>query len=883
MLLVQWAEDDLGVSSEVRRLEGLLAGTFNFTTHLFPIPSVDSESQLARRLMDFREGKGAGDLLIVYYAGHAGGSEQRCVWAANMKENSPELRWHNIQGLVLGWPADTLIILDCCYSLLALSPHSGEGDNWFLGSSAKESVAAGVRWNSFTSIMISQLKRRANIYFDQGRPFSVQDIDFDMSSWDRGDLYCSPFAKRLTEHQCKPTDLTPLPLYRGPSRVQTLHSEHGLEASQHDVSSLTIRPRPDYATLPPSIRPVANTNTWAPTNDLQRNGHPIALMPGDVQTIRLTGLPPLANKSDITNWFEHRLARKNIISNVGSLHQSPSTTATITFTSVAVAKRALNIQDRRFQSSAGGGEVWIAMDKDFHGLTTLHSSERSPDGRPNVDLVLVHGAGGHPINSFACHFAEPSKEVMWPRDELPQALEANGIYPRILTVGWDAHTWLTPETNTQSPSEVLVKAIRAIREPDPKRRLVFFAHDVGGFLVKQSINSIINEGLGDRNFYNPITYSFFAGTPHHEVGDDGFASMLTAMRSLPPFNDPTDTAMRLLKRHNRTISNLSSEFDAIREGYNIKTFSFFESGTTNDRPIIPQASAILDSTPGRSLAIETSHSHLTKLSGARSNAEIVINIIRNALKTDTVHTIQSRTPNVEQVYAKLRRYDTVFLVDDSGSMYGTRWRIAAKVLANIATIAVKYDKDGVDIRFFNELLEDGWGRNLDSTAKVMELFDQVDPDGPTPTADILEEELNNYMFEYRRNRHRKGLNLIVLTDGEPEEGQDVEGVIVKYANALKKIEAPRYQVGIQIVQIGGDLEAARFLKTLDDDLVQRHGLDRDVSFTSNRIPRANVSRWWTLFRGTMQTRIDFPRRFCLEVFCNASITLTWVPGKVLTS
>lgn len=46
-------------------------------------------------------------------------------------------------------------------------------------------------------------------------------------------------------------------------------------------------------------------------------------------------------------------------------------------------------------------------------------------------------------------------------------------------------------------------------------------------------------------------------------------------------------------------------------------------------------------------------------------------------------------------------YDIVFLVDDSGSMYGNRWGEAGRALAGVARIAAQYDNNGIDVYFLN--------------------------------------------------------------------------------------------------------------------------------------------------------------------------------------
>ena len=188
----------------------------------------------------------------------------------------------------------------------------------------------------------------------------------------------------------------------------------------------------------------------------------------------------------------------------------------------------------------------------------------------------------------------------------------------------------------------------------------------------------------------------------------------------------------------------------------------------------------------------------------------------------------------EDVYATLQQYDTLFLVDDSGSMMyddsvkGSKWEKTKRVMADITTIAAKHNSDGVEVQFFNFSPRER--KNLlRSAEEVMRLFEDVKTYGPSPIADRLDQVLNEYCYEFEKNRRIKSLNLIVLTDGEPSPHQDVEKIIVKYARELKKLKAHSLKVGIQFVQIGNDRKATAYFKRLDDNLQIRYNLDRDVS------------------------------------------------------
>ena len=219
----------------------------------------------------------------------------------------------------------------------------------------------------------------------------------------------------------------------------------------------------------------------------------------------------------------------------------------------------------------------------------------------------------------------------------------------------------------------------------------------------------------------------------------------------------------------------------------------------------------------------------------------------NQKRKDSQHTSKTRAQPVaffpgpstlrrkEDVFARLQQYDTLFLVDDSASMMsddsvtGNKWEITKNAMAEITSIAVEHNSEGVEVQFFNSYLKPPKGKNLRSAEEVMSLFEDLKIYGPSPIADRLDEVLNEYCFEFEKNRRIKGFNLIVLTDEKPKDDQDVEAVIVKFARKLENKSVPLLKVGIQFVQIGNDPEAAAYFKPLDDTLKARYKLDRDVS------------------------------------------------------
>jgi uncharacterized protein YegL len=179
-------------------------------------------------------------------------------------------------------------------------------------------------------------------------------------------------------------------------------------------------------------------------------------------------------------------------------------------------------------------------------------------------------------------------------------------------------------------------------------------------------------------------------------------------------------------------------------------------------------------------------------------------------------------------YAFLKTFDTIFLVDDSGSMAGRSWKETGKALETITPICTQRDADGIDIYFLNHP-DSTMYKNVTSAGTVIEIFQSVRPSRATPTGQRLSKILRPYLQRYEKNPETtKPINIIVITDGEPSD--DVESPIIQAAKKLDKLDAPAWQVGIQFFQVGKEPGAREHLKQLDDGLRELAGDDdlRDI-------------------------------------------------------
>jgi len=186
--------------------------------------------------------------------------------------------------------------------------------------------------------------------------------------------------------------------------------------------------------------------------------------------------------------------------------------------------------------------------------------------------------------------------------------------------------------------------------------------------------------------------------------------------------------------------------------------------------------------------------------------------------------------STESPYSFLSTFDTILLIDDSGSMAGRSWREVSQALSTIAPIVTQFDQDGIDIYFLNHKSNDvgepqngiapGGYRGIKRAPTVTEIFERVRPGGGTPTGvrvhNILKPYLTKLEREMAESRELKPLNLIVLTDGVPSD--DVESVLLNAAKKLDKLDAAAFQIGVQFFQVGNEEGAKEALEELDDGL-----------------------------------------------------------------
>lgn len=191
--------------------------------------------------------------------------------------------------------------------------------------------------------------------------------------------------------------------------------------------------------------------------------------------------------------------------------------------------------------------------------------------------------------------------------------------------------------------------------------------------------------------------------------------------------------------------------------------------------------------------------------------------------------------------SKLAQRDYVLVLDKSGSMEEkdtptgqSRWDAAKESTVAIARKISQYDPDGITVVPFasSHKVYENVGPE-----KVTDIFKENSPMGGTTLAPVLRAVFDSYKKRKAAGQTKpNGEMLLVVTDGQPSDENEVAKEIVKFANSLDNADS---EYGISFIQVGKDSAAAKFLKKLDDDLTSQ-GAKHDIVDTKTMDELENI-------------------------------------------
>ncbi|KAK4169755.1 hypothetical protein QBC43DRAFT_340361 [Cladorrhinum sp. PSN259] len=287
------------------------------------------------------------------------------------------------------------------------------------------------------------------------------------------------------------------------------------------------------------------------------------------------------------------------------------------------------------------------------GLSVVYEPENSV---PAVDIVFVHGLGGHPYRTWTHtnvpktlggdHDGQPSP-VFWPRDLLPADLPNS----RILVYGYDIKVTELVTSNPLkshifSDSQDLLFALQKARVLNRPR--IFIAHDFGGLIIKELLVRCA-ESEHEDIIRSTVAVIFF-GTPHQ--GDSADLGRLVASIWQPTPSDlRQDSYGAILAVLGLTGTSLERQKEAFyriwrKYDFRVKTFIEGLSPITSATKVPPDYCALIGDHRERPEIIEADHTGMCRFPGAddikyRMVAGEILSIYRSITKSNAENVHQS--------------------------------------------------------------------------------------------------------------------------------------------------------------------------------------------------------------------------------------------------
>ncbi|QPC67784.1 hypothetical protein HYE67_010015 [Fusarium culmorum] len=244
-----------------------------------------------------------------------------------------------------------------------------------------------------------------------------------------------------------------------------------------------------------------------------------------------------------------------------------------------------------------------------HGLFILHPNSDEPydESKYLVDIVAIHGLGGHPLKTWT----EKEDRHLWLRDSLPVHVPE----ARIMSFGYDSVV-LFGKSRSQICDYALDLANRLeIFRQSPQERcrpLLFICHSLGGVVFKEFLVQVtLNKDL--EHLAQSVAGVVFLGCPHRGSRVASHARLLSKLIN----NATLGTGARsdLLK----TLQVSSAELEAVSQHarYPLKSIvivSFYEQLPTGRSMVVEPFSAILGLPNERAVPVTANHRGLAHVS-----------------------------------------------------------------------------------------------------------------------------------------------------------------------------------------------------------------------------------------------------------------------------
>ena len=547
------------------------------------------------------------------------------------------------------------------------------------------------------------------------------------------------------------------------------------------------------------------------------------------------------------------------------------------------------------ESSGLASKMSVASDSYPHKedrLKLVGERRRATSKKPDVDIIAVSGFFG--LSSWLPDGQLSDGELAdtWLATLLPDILEENGVYARILSFSCNP-----PRLDYSEPLSLevqaneLVKQVSTKRITDPARPLFFLSHSFGGIFAKQAICTLIDEGLSV-NPATPVCGCLFLSVPHDvSNGPDSVftpwclslsqSSRKAQFRRWGPHLNLLDipTLHRMVLQVNETYKKKETH-------YNIPAINYFEPSC---RIFITQSGA------GELLPekMNANADHLGVAGFSRDQREHILPAVhriarivetasaewQNEIESDyknfpaiveqQVHLKRQR----ENPFAMLAGYNTAVLINDCLEMLGSKWGAVVDIVRDLVDVITDYDTEDVDIQLSHQAVR---SFSVNDGMQASKLLSRVRPAGDEWN---FESQLDRYIAKYLKskssrlaNGNLRPVNMIILTTGTAPRDDSFE---VAWERVVDRLESESsLDLRMQFVQLEDSLDPASSFTAFDKKFLSKFGPSHFSAHQwAARLQRSNKSQTSSLnvsipciYHPITNTDLD-----CACPFCQSSV------------
>ena len=475
-----------------------------------------------------------------------------------------------------------------------------------------------------------------------------------------------------------------------------------------------------------------------------------------------------------------------------------------------------------------GSDGTVAIRTGASQLTTVAQNSNFLTGKPDLDIVVVTGfAHTSPLMGFTDDRLN-APHLDWMEKSLPEILEENSIYARMLTYNYD----LPPHVLGQSTGLIarydfvefftntansLVQALNSARLSDPARPLFFVSEGQGVFITKQTALTLIKEGLSV-SLNRPICGCM--------ILEDPKIATIETFKSTLGIHGPRDFPGSLsskLMAQDLTIRSSVHPFEPLAKQCDIEivTIQFQQRGpfTTisvkESNEVADQSWNVKPGFSDREAVLPIAHK-IASIVG-KSISDRVDDLDASAMKVKLLDSTSGTVNQSEDPFAMLVAYDTAILINDASTAPPSVWASINEIVRDCVDIVIGY-RDDVDIQLCKS---ESTSFSVTEGAKASRILAGVSPAGVSWDLDA---QLRRYIRKYIASDFSilpegilRPCNLIILTGDAPE--QDPLSFISALSNVVaqsSQLPSGHLRLGVQFVLLGKNPQASEFFEYLDN-------------------------------------------------------------------